>query len=289
MPRAGRRPPGRAATTRLALAAALICALGLAAFLLLRDEEFVPADTRGAVVRTITVESDAVGRDLETSVVIPAGGGEGRPLLVFLHGRGGDERSLLDYESLFEELRALGPRAPVIALPDGGESSYWHERDDGDWASYVLREVIPGAVAVSGADPRRVAVGGISMGGFGAFHLAATDPGRFCAVGGHSPAIWEEAGLTAPGAFDDAEDFARTDVIAAAADPSTYDGTPLWIDAGEEDPFIPGAGALAETLRESGSDIAYRVFPGAHEGAYWEEHFPQYLRFYAQECGRPLR
>jgi S-formylglutathione hydrolase FrmB len=54
----------------------------------------------------------------------------------------------------------------------------------------VLDEVIPKALTVLHADPRRVAIGGISMGGFGAYDLARLDPGRFCAVGGHSAAIW---------------------------------------------------------------------------------------------------
>lgn len=35
--------------------------------------------------------------------------------------------------------------------------------------------------------------------------LAMLHPGRFCAVGGHSPALWFDGGETAPGAFDSAE------------------------------------------------------------------------------------
>ena len=38
-------------------------------------------------------------------------------------------------------------------------------RRSGDWARYVLDEVIPAAVKRFGADPDRVAIGGISMGG----------------------------------------------------------------------------------------------------------------------------
>ena len=45
------------------------------------------------------------------------------------------------------------------------------------------------------------------MGGFGALDLALEHPGRFCAVGGHSAALWQRAGATAPGAFDNANDF----------------------------------------------------------------------------------
>ena len=66
------------------------------------------------------------------------------------------------------------------------------------------------------ADPRRVAIGGISMGGFGAYDLARLRPQRFCAVGGHSAALWLRGGDSAAGAFDDAADFARHDVVALA-------------------------------------------------------------------------
>ena len=45
------------------------------------------------------------------------------------------------------------------------------------------------------------------MGGYGAYELGLLQPGRFCAVGGHSPAVFASAGETAAGAFDDAEDF----------------------------------------------------------------------------------
>ena len=146
---------------------------------------------------------------------MPEGDAEGRPLLVFLHGRGGNESSSLR-KPMFDALKALGTRAPIVAFPDGGDHSYWHNRDSGAWGRYVMKEVIPQVVRRFGADRRRVAIGGISMGGFGAFDLARAHPKRFCAVGGHSPAVWRSGGETAPGAFDDAADFARHDVIAGA-------------------------------------------------------------------------
>jgi S-formylglutathione hydrolase FrmB len=61
-----------------------------------------------------------------------------------------------------------------------------------------------------------VAIGGISMGGFGALNLARLDPRRFCAVGGHSAALWASGADSAAGAFDDAADFSRNDVIGTA-------------------------------------------------------------------------
>jgi S-formylglutathione hydrolase FrmB len=145
-----------------------------------------------------------------------------------------------------------------------------------------MREVIPEAVRRLHADPRRIAIGGISMGGFGAFDLARLNPGRFCAVGGHSPALWQTAGETASGAFDDADDFARHDVIAdARLHPDRFAGERLWIDSGTEDPFVPGIRAFVAALRTNGLRISTHSWPGGHEGAYWRRHWDAYLGFYA--------
>src|ERR1043166_5271862 len=121
------------------------------------------SSTRGADVVRFTLHSRLVHRDLHEILVLPDGGGRGRELLVFLHGRGSGPSSNLR-QPLFDELHALGRRAPVILLADGGDHSYWHDRRDVRWGTSVLREAIPAALRRSGANRRRVAIGGISMG-----------------------------------------------------------------------------------------------------------------------------
>ena len=210
------------------------------------------------------------------TIVIPGGASQNRSLLIFLHGRASGQNSELS-TAMFAALSKLGPGAPDIAFPDGGDHSYWHNRRDGAWGSYVLREVIPKALAVTRADPRRLAIGGLSMGGFGAYNLARLAPGRFCAVGGDSDAIWPAASATAPGAFDDHADFAANNIIAfARADPTLYRSAQLWLDGGDQDPFHPADEQLAAALH-----IHMHVWPGGHDFAYWNAHWPQYLRFYA--------
>ena len=211
-------------------------------------------------------------------VVEPPGGGEGQALVVFLHGRGQSVDGVSDggFEEAYE---SMGEDAPVFAFPEGGESSYWHDRDDRAWGTYVLEEVIPAALEESGADPDRVAIGGISMGGFGALSLAEESGRNWCAVGAHSPAIFLEAGLAASGAFDDAEDFAEHDVIAHA---DRFPDVPLYLDVGEEDPFRSGVQAFAEA-----AGVRARYFPGGHESEYWDAHWPDYLRFYSEACQKP--
>jgi S-formylglutathione hydrolase FrmB len=232
--------------------------------------------TEGAVVQHVTIDAPLIHGTAPLTLVTPAGGGSGRPLLVFLHGRGGDQNSELT-AAMFRALRSAGGQAPDIVFPFGGDHSYWHDRASGAWGSYVLREVIPFALAHLHADPRRIAIGGISMGGFGAYDLARLAPGRFCAVGGHSAALGPAAGETAPGAFDDAADFRRHDVIAVArSHRHLYGRARLWLDGGGADPFHAADGQLAGALR-----IPLHVWPGAHDSAYWDAHWRDYMRFYA--------
>ncbi|HET6829942.1 MAG TPA: alpha/beta hydrolase-fold protein [Solirubrobacterales bacterium] len=273
------RPNYRRRRLLLLVAIAILIAFSWWAWSVIDGE--INADPRGAAVTRIEIESEAVGATEEVSVVVPADHVEQPPLLVFLHGRGNDEDSNL-VDAMYEGLADLGERAPVVAFPDGGDSSYWHDRSSGDWGRYVVDEVIPAVVEETGADPDRVAIGGISMGGFGAFDLARLNPGEFCAVGGHSPAIWATAGETAAGAFDSAEDFAEHDLVTAAGtEPAGLAEARLWLDRGDADPFVPGADAFVAALQGSGIDIEAHAWPGGHDGDYWNAHWADYLRFYA--------
>jgi S-formylglutathione hydrolase FrmB len=256
----------------------------LAAYLLLAATALAPAPPQRAPVTHLTIDSAAVGRELGVNVVVPARAprrGE-RSLVVFLHGRGGSDGTFARNGAVFDGLAKLGARAPVLAFPDGGDHGYWHDRAEGDWGRYVMREVIPTVAARFGTDPHRVAIGGISMGGFGAYDLALAHPRRFCAVGGHSPALWFSAGETAPGAFDGAADFARNDVVGRVrSEPHPFAGMRVWNDYGESDPFRPYDEGFVRALRADDVDLSAHSSPGGHDNAYWNAHWAAYLRFYA--------
>ncbi|HWC07760.1 MAG TPA: alpha/beta hydrolase-fold protein [Solirubrobacterales bacterium] len=234
----------------------------------------------------LTVDSEAVGKPLEVSTIVPVGGGSTgkRPLLVFLHGAGGSNESSLENEAVLTGLEQLGDEAPVVAFPEG-EESWWHDRASGNWGEYVVREVIPTISRRFRTDPRRVAIGGISMGGYGAYHLGLAYPDRFCAVGGHSAGLWLDSSEEYPGAFDDQADYDRNDVIAAVqANPDAFGDVPVWNDYGDQDWFVPGNAAFVAALESSATTpLTAHVWPGGHDQSYWDAHFPEYLNFYAQE------
>jgi enterochelin esterase-like enzyme len=222
---------------------------------------------RGAKLVHFTLHSRLAHRDLHEILVVPPR--HGRWLLVLLHGYHSSPSQFLS-QPFFDTLAALRTHAPDVLLLDGGADSYWHDRADGRWGSMVLQEAIPAGIART--HPRRLALGGISMGGFGALLLGSRHRG-FCAVGAQSPALWLSAGETAPGAFDNAEDYDRNDVFRLRAP------RPLWIDLGASDPFRTATLAYA---RQAGARAHVR--PGGHDDALWDSFTPDFLRFFASAC-----
>lgn len=250
------------------------------------------SDTHGATIVRYALESRLLGRELEEIAVRPAGGGR-RPLLVLLHGRhdplplvpgwvwpqiSGPESLLTD--ALLDAVAELGERAPVVVLLNGDAHSYYHDRRDGPWGSMLLNEAIPDARRRFDTLPGRTAIGGISMGGYGALFLAGTRPGEFCAAGGHSAALWRTGAESAPGAFDDAGDYARHDVKRLARS-GAYAKMPMWLDVGSSDGFRSADLEFGELLRASSVDVRVHEWPGGHARSYWDGHMADYLRFYA--------
>jgi enterochelin esterase-like enzyme len=104
---------------------------------------------------------------------------------------------------------------------------------------------------------------------------------RFCAVGAHSPALWATGGDSAPGAFDDAQNFAHNDVMGVAGAEAPYSRTAVWVDVGTQDPFRAAATRFADDLRAGGHAPVFHVWPGSHQQSYWQAHWNDYLQFYA--------
>lgn len=84
---------------------------------------------------------------------------------------------------------------------------------------------------------------------------------------------------------------ARTTAAIAVA--ATTDGAvalsaqPLWVDAGDEDPFLPGDRALVTGLQAAGDTSArLDTKPGGHDDGYWSGRWKAYLSFYAAALAR---
>src|SRR5262249_40305152 len=148
------------------------------------------------------------------------GPGSSLPLLVYLHGFGGNHTDGFGEMSLAQ---ALASRRHDVGLPpmaivavDGGGLDW--KRHPGDHPMAMLvDEVIRMCRRLGlGSPPHRVGGVGISMGGYGALLLAEKHPRLISGVAAISPAIWTtyaSARIANAGAFASAEDFTDDDVI----------------------------------------------------------------------------
>ncbi|MGH3375053.1 MAG: alpha/beta hydrolase [Actinoallomurus sp.] len=240
-----------------------------------------PAPATAGVVRSQTFRSRHRRTDVTAAVVLPAGvrSPRGLPVAVALHGNGGTgmatARDLRLDRYLTEAVRTR--RTPPFALVavDGGPSSYWHRRANGeDPIAMITDELLP-LLGRQGARIDRFGVIGWSMGGYGALVVAETvGAPRVAATVASSPALfasYADARRTNHQAFDGPEDFARSDVLAGLG---RMKGVPAWVDCGTSDPFAAMARRLRSRLRPAGE-----MGRGCHDGAFWLRRLPAQLAF----------
>ncbi len=212
--------------------------------------------------------------------------GDAVPLVVMLHGFGGDHTNALSGMSPAQAValevggRPLPPMAMVTV--DGG-GGYWDPHPDDDPMSMVVNELIPLCRRMGpGRDPGSVGTMGISMGGYGALLLAERYPRLFAAVAAISPAIftsYSQAAAVNAGAYASASDFAADDAVTHA---TALRGLPVRVASGNADPFQPGVVALARAL-PPGAEVVFG--DGCHTGAFFTAQEPPSLAF----LGRHLR
>lgn len=240
----------------------------------------VAARDPGRLVTGSFVSAARRGTPTSWSLAYPPGHDRvGLPVLIALHGRGGNHwdafaRSL-HLDRFLAEAVAQGSAPFTIASVDGGDHEYWHPRRDTDPAGMVTSEFLP-LLGRRGVDTTRIGLLGWSMGGYGALYLAGQLGRRRTAVViAESPAVWHQAGQSAAGAFDDAEDFNAHAIFGRT---NLLDGIPLRVDCGSEDGFAP----VTRDLRAALSPVpAGGIEPGGHNVSYWRSQAAAQLRFAA--------
>lgn len=114
--------------------------------------------------------------NLNCQVWLPENVNGGLPAILFLHGsgeRGGDE-SLLAFQALPKYLSAGREIPAAVICPQCPEETNW--KGILPQLGFVLEDVLQHYPI----DRKRVAVTGISMGGFGTWYAACTWPEKFC-------------------------------------------------------------------------------------------------------------
>jgi S-formylglutathione hydrolase FrmB len=201
-----------------------------------------------------------------------------------LHGLSDDATTWIQRSNLVRHVAEL---PLMVVLAHGGTSAYlnWKRSDRLHKNRYedLLIEDIPRHVKRHfNVTDGPWAIGGLSMGGYGAMRLGLKYADRFASIWAHSSAFHIDE-LVDPALIEDVDD---ANVFAHAARVAALDGIPeIAFDCGVDDELIGHNRAFHEHLEQLGIAHHYAEIPGAHDWDYWDEHVREALAQHARVLG----
>jgi S-formylglutathione hydrolase FrmB len=227
------------------------------------------------------------------------------PILYHLHGLYDTEQSFLQSGgwNLVEDMQASGELTEFITVTPAGGTTFYVDARSGkqNYEQFFIREFMPAIEkkyrVKAGRESRGIS--GISMGGYGALHLAFKYPQLFGSASAHSPAIFlkppENLRAIAGGRMDvlgpvygsplDQAFYAKNSPLTLAREHAAALRTmKIYFDCGTEDGygFFAGVRALDKELTELKVAHEAHLYPGAHDWTYFAEHLPASLKFHSR-------
>lgn len=184
------------------------------------------------------------------------------PVILFLHGSGerGSDGLLQTDVGIGRAIRNNRGRIPaIVVMPQCPKSLWWMLPSMDDLAIATLEA----ATREFHGDPLRTYLTGLSMGGFGSWHLAEKYPGRFAALvvicGGIHPSA------NTMHAHPDLAKWTPPNQAKSYAEAAAKIGkTPVWIFHGAADDAVPVTESrlMYAAMKQAGGDARYTEYPG---------------------------
>ena len=212
------------------------------------------------------------------------------PVLIQLHGLSDDHSAWMRWSSIE---RHCDSEPFVVVMPDGGRGWYTDAVDGPAYESHIIKDTLGFVERYFPVKKTREgrSIGGLSMGGYGAMKLALKYPKIFGSVAAHSSAFGRGREEVKGDQREVERVFGRNprggenDVFALAEKISKKDMPAIRFDCGKKDFLIESNRAFHRHLAKLGIKHVYREYPGAHEWKYWDNHFPEALRFHLRSLG----
>jgi S-formylglutathione hydrolase FrmB len=231
------------------------------------------------------------------------------PAVYFLHGLGQNEQAMIDSggwnltQDMWEQTQ-IGEF--LIVAPDGDRSFFINSRDGKHpYEDFFVEELLPfiDAHYRTKEGRRNRGIAGVSMGGYGALHLALRHPDLFGSVSANSAALIanppqgkvdsgsaEAIARALGGAFGTPFDRAfwdRNSPFTLVRDNPPPSGLQIYFDCGTEDDygFNRGAQEFHDLLASRHIPHEFHLYPGGHDLNYFAEHLPESLEFQSKALG----
>ena len=258
-------------------------------------------------VQTIQFASKLVGKTLAYNVLLPvdynqpAAKSKRYPVLYLLHGLTGHYNNWIEHTHLAAYAAAYDF---IIVMPEGNNGWYTDSGSvPGDkYESYILQELIPDVEKRFRASSEREgrAIGGLSMGGYGALKFAVKHPEMFVFAASLSGALdaasWIEADLkgfpfiwrTLQPVYGAAnsETRAANDLskLYRELSPTRIAALPyIYLDCGTEDPLLGSSRSFVDILMKQKIPHEYRQLPGTHAWPYWDAQLQEIMKLAAKK------
>jgi S-formylglutathione hydrolase FrmB len=196
----------------------------------------------------------------------------------------------------------------LIVAPEGRRGFYINSADGSvRYNDFFLQEFMPQIEAKYRILPGRTgrAIGGISMGGYGAIRFAFAHPELFSAVSAQSAALITESPQTLDSASHSGAQLAgvlapvfgkpidvphwkeNSPFVLAKRNAAALRKMAIYFNCGQDDNygFEKGAAALHEELQKEAIQHEYHPYPGDHSLTYFLSHFAEVMEFHSKAFG----
>lgn len=214
--------------------------------------------------------------------------------IILLHGLTGTDTDWL-YGGLAQDM-CIQYNLNVF-MPTTGNSFYLDRGYPGaNWGEYIGRELPEYIKSTFNVDMKRenTMIGGLSMGGFGALHVALSYPENFSAcIALSSAMIIHEYAANVSRASDVVPYEMMRDIFGDPAEIEESDKNPetlfldlqrrnaeipkIYLACGTEDFLIENNREFAEFLKTHNADFIYEEGPGVHDWKFWNRYLDKGL------------